>query len=190
MRRSLVATIALGAFVFTGCNGGGANCPWERPSCCDNNLFGCGPFDIPQGCSCGDYLSRSFQGFPIQSKAASSRQTLNTSEGTWRVALTKSGDGCSYLKKQAVTTLLLRERNQQISAKLLGFVTLRGNRVGRNVRTRGRIKVPFSQCLADVKSAITLSSATAGKVTGTVDVSCPTPNLSCSASYSGTLKKL
>jgi hypothetical protein len=190
MRKSFISAAVGSLLLVSGCNGGGGSCPWERPSCCDNNLFGCGPFDLPQGCSCGDYFSRSFQGFPIRSKAVPVRQSLASTEGTWRVSLTKNGSGCSYLKRQTTATVLIRERNQQVSMKLLGFATLRGNRVGRNVRARGQVKVPFSQCAADVTSAISLASAISGSVRGTVAVSCATQNLSCTASYSGNIRKL
>jgi hypothetical protein len=190
MRMGFLGTIVALVFALAGCEGGGGNCPWNRPSCCDNHLFGCGPFDLPQGCSCGDYLSRSFRGDPLQSKAAPVRQTLNSLQGTWRALLTKNGNDCSYLKKQTTTTVLIRERNQQITMKLLGLATLRGNRVGRNVRTRGQMRVPLSQCSAEVKSDVTLSSANAGTISGTINVTCRSQNLSCSAAYSGALKKL
>ena len=190
MRIQLRGVLVVLVLALAGCEGGGGSCSWERPSCCDNNLFGCGPFDLPQGCSCGDYFSRSFQGFPIRPNPKPARQTRATAEGTWRVSLTKNGDGCAYLKRQATATVLIRDRNQQVSMKLLGFATLRGNRVGRNVRARGKVKVPFSQCAADVTSAISLASATSGSVTGTIAVSCATQNLSCSVSYSGNIRKL
>lgn len=178
------------AVSLVGCDGGGGNCPWERPSCCDNNLFGCGPFDLPQGCSCGDYFSRSFQGFSIQSKTAPVRATSQSMEGTWRMALTKTGGGCSYLKSQSTATALIRERNQQVSIKMLGFVTLRGSRSGRFVRPRGQMRIPFPRCTADVSSNINQTSATTATVSGSVAVTCQNKSLSCSASYSGNLKKL
>lgn len=190
MRKIVFGTVVCLTLALAGCEGGGGNCPWNRPSCCDNNLFGCGPFDLPQGCSCGDYFSRSFRGSPLQVKAAPVRQTTSTAEGTWRASLTKNGGGCSYLKRQTTATVLIRERNQQITMKLLGFATLRGNRVGRNVRTRGQIRVPFSQCSADVKSEMNLSSGTSATVSGTVDVACRSQNLSCTATYSGALRKI
>ncbi len=190
MRKILIIASFSSLLLLSGCNGGGGSCPWDRPSCCDNNLFGCGPFDLPEGCSCGDYLSRSFQGFPIRSSAAPVRQTIAAAGGTWRVLLTKSGNGCSYLKRRTTATVLIRERNQQVSMKLLGFATLRGNRVGRNVRTRGRVRVPFSRCAADMMSAVSLGSSTAGSVTGSIAVSCAAQSLSCSATYSGHLRKL
>lgn len=190
MKTSWCVALVFAVFAVSGCEGGGGSCPWERPSCCDNVLFGCGPFDLPQGCSCGDYFSRSFQGSPLQSQVQSSRRAVATTEGTWRVTLTKSGEGCSYLKRASTATVLIRERDQQVSMKLLGFVTLRGNRVGRAVRTRGRLKVPFSRCAADVKSDISLSSLRAGSVSGKVEVSCLNQALSCSAVYTGSIKKL
>ena len=190
MRRPSFAAIVVCLCALAGCDGGGGSCPWDRPSCCDNVLFGCGPFDLPQGCSCGDYFSRSFQGAPLQSQAGPALRTLTTTEGTWRVTLTKAGDGCSYLKKQTTATVLIRERNQQVSLKLLGFVTLRGNRIGRAVRTRGRLKAPLSRCAADIRSDINLSSLRAGSISGAVNVSCARQALSCSATYTGNMKKL
>jgi hypothetical protein len=188
--RPVLLSLVVTAFALTGCEGGGGSCPWQRPSCCDNNLFGCGPFDLPQGCSCGDYITRSFQGMPIGAQSSQSRQSFASVEGTWRASLIKNGDGCSYLKKQTTSTVLIRDRNQQVSMKVLGLATLRGNRVGRNIRTRGRVKVPLSQCTANVTSAVSLSSATVGVINGTIVVSCANEKLSCSASYSGNLRKL
>lgn len=187
MWRALVSGLL--AVVVAGCNGG-VDCPWDRPSCCDNALFGCGPFDIPQGCSCGDYFSRSFQGFELKQRASKAPVTSNSLEGTWRATLQKSGGGCSYLSKSSTATLLIRETKQQVNVKLLGFVTLRGSRVGKNVKPKGQIKVPVPQCTADVSSDINLTSATTGTVNGTVQVTCQKQALSCSASYSGQIKKM
>jgi hypothetical protein len=51
MTKLIVIALAL---LISGCSG--LNCPFERPDCCDNLVFGCGPFDLPDGCDCGDYL--------------------------------------------------------------------------------------------------------------------------------------
>lgn len=187
MRSSLL--LSLVAILFVGCDGG-ANCPWERPSCCDNALFGCGPFDLPQGCSCGDYFSRSFRGAPLQKGLSQAPMTPNSMEGTWRVSLQKNGSGCSYLSKSTTATVLVRERKQQVSLKMLGFVTLRGNRSGKNVKPRGQFKLPLQRCSADISSDINLSSATSGAVNGTIRVACQNQALSCATSYSGQLKKM
>ena len=52
-RMTKLIAIAL-ALLISGCSG--LNCPFERPDCCDNFVFGCGPFDLPDGCDCGDYF--------------------------------------------------------------------------------------------------------------------------------------
>lgn len=187
MRRALL--LGLVTMFFAGCDGG-LNCPWDRPSCCDNVLFGCGPFDLPQGCSCGDYFSRSFQGMPLQRSSSRASMTPNSMEGTWRVSLQKKGNGCSYLSKTTTTTVLVRERKQQVNLKMLGFVTLRGNRVGKNVKPKGQFKVPLQRCTADISSDLNLTSATTGTVNGSVAVTCQNQALSCSTSYSGQLKKM
>lgn len=179
--------------VLVGCEGGGS-CPWERPKCCDNSLFGCGPFDLPQGCSCNDYFSRSFQGLPLQSQAAPNitplKRAVTTAQGTWRISLQKTSQGCSYLSKQSTSTLLIREKSRKVSVKALGVVSLRGKREGRRVKTRGEFKSPYPSCVADIKTVMTLTSATAGTVSATVDVLCTNQALSCSASYVGSVKKL
>ena len=187
MWRSLVS--ALFAVFFAGCNDG-VNCPWDRPSCCDNALFGCGPFDIPQGCSCGDYFSRSFQGFPLEQKATGRISTPNSVEGTWRATLQKNGKGCSYLSQSITTTLLIRETKQQVNVKALGLVTLRGNRAGKSVKPKGQMKVPFPRCIAEVSSDMNFASATTGMVSGNIKVTCQKQSLSCSASYAGLLRKM
>ena len=114
----LLLLACLTTVILTGCEGG--NCPFQRPACCDNALFGCGPFDLPTGCSCGDYFSRSFQG-----EIKPSHQNLFTSadlsmDGTWRVSLTKTAGGCSYLQNSTKGTLLVRERSKKVSIKLRG----------------------------------------------------------------------
>lgn len=182
-------SVAVCAVVIAGCTGGG-NCPWERPSCCDNALFGCGPFDIPEGCSCGDYFSRSFQGFPLTQKASRRPLTSNSVDGTWRATLQKNGGDCDYLSQNSTATVLMRETKQQVNVKMLGFVTLRGNRAGRNIKPKGQLKFPFPRCTADVSSDINLTSATSGTVNGTVKVVCQKQELSCSAMFSGQLKKM
>jgi hypothetical protein len=166
MGRTFYGAVIIVILALSACEGGGGNCPWERPSCCDNHLFGCGPFDLPQGCSCADYFSRSFQGFPISAKVAPVRQTIATTQGTWRALLSKGGSGCSYLKRQTTATVLIRERNQQVTMKFLGLATLRGARVGRTVRARGRMPVPGSRCSATIFGDLSLSTSAAGTYTG------------------------
>lgn len=177
------------AILFVGCDGG-VNCPWDRPSCCDNALFGCGPFDLPQGCSCGDYFSRSFQGVPLAKRASRAPMTANSMEGTWRASLQKNGGGCGYLSRNTTATVLVRERQRQVSLKMLGFVTLRGNRFGKNVKPKGQVKLPLRRCTADIATDISLTSAASGTVAGTIRVACQNQTLSCVTSYSGHLKKM
>ncbi len=111
-------------------------------------------------------------------------------EGTWRVSLQKKGNGCSYLSKSTTATALIRERKQQVNLKMLGFVTLRGNRTGKNVKPKGQFKVPLQRCTADISSDLNLTSATTGTVNGTIAVTCQNKALSCSTAYSGQLKKM
>lgn len=182
-----IATLCV--ITFNGCDGGGS-CPFERPSCCDNALFGCGPFDLPTGCSCGDFLSRSFRGAPLKKRPQISKRTLSSTEGTWRITLSRTAGGCSYLRNKFNGTLLLRERNNQVSVKLIGFTTLRGQRVDKNVRARGTYRSLFPRCDADIRTTMNLATMTSGSVSSSITVSCANQSLSCSATYSGAAKKL
>ncbi len=183
------------ASLFTGC-AGGFDCPFERPACCENVLFGCGPFDLPNGCSCSDYFMKSFSGFTLPNQL--SRQTLISAKGgladvtgTWRSTGTKTNStACPTLPRSATSTLLIREENKKVSVKLLGYSTLRGNRVGEVVRVQGAYKVPFLGCEAFIKSEIKPTSAANSPVTTTVDWRCKVASRSCSVTYTGNAKRL
>lgn len=195
-RVTLPARLALHAvaclvvmFGVVGCDGGGS-CPFERPTCCDNALFGCGPFDIPQGCSCGDYFSRAFSGAPIQRKVAIGKKIEVSTDGSWRVSLARVGNGCSYLSEKITRTVLIRERRGNVTAKVVGFANLRGSRVGRSAKLRGQLRVPVSRCVATMASDFTLDGSSQANLTGTVSVRCDDKRLSCEAEYRGVAKRL
>lgn len=183
------------ASLLTGC-AGGFDCPFERPSCCDNALFGCGPFDLPNGCSCGDYFFKSFTGVNLPNKWP--RQTLVTAKGgladvtgTWRAIGTRNNTAaCPLLPKSATSTLLIREENKKVSVKLLGYSTLRGNRVGEVVRVQGAYKMPLLGCEAFIKTEINPTSASNSPVTTSVDWRCKVASRSCSVTYTGYAKRL
>jgi hypothetical protein len=192
IRPLLLATLAS---LITGC-AGGFDCPFDRPSCCDNVLFGCGPFDLPNGCSCSDYFLKSFSGFKLANQTP--RQTLISAQGvladtsgTWRTTGTKTNSkACPLLPASATSTLLIREENKKVSIKLLGYSTLRGNRVGDVVRVQGAYKMPPLGCEAFIKTELTPTSATNSPVTTTVDWKCKVPSRSCTVTYKGNAKRL
>lgn len=180
--------------VITGC-AGGFDCPFERPACCENVLFGCGPFDLPNGCSCGDYFLKSFNGFnlPNQNPPQTSlwAKGLTDVTGTWRATGMKTNsNSCPTLPRSATSTLLIREENKKVSVKLLGYSTLRGNRVGELVRVQGAYKVPLLGCEAFIKTELNPTSAANSPITTTVDWRCKVPSRSCSVTYTGNAKRL
>jgi hypothetical protein len=186
-RRSVLWAVAF--VVIVGCDSG-ASCPFDRPTCCDNALFGCGPFDIPQGCSCEDYFSRAFSGAPLQKKIMSGKIREVSTGGTWRISLKRTGAACAYLSEKITRTVLIRERRGNVTAKIVGFANLRGDRVGRNAKLRGQLKVPVSRCVANMVADFRLVSAPQALVTGTVTVQCKDARLTCDAAYSGIAKRL
>lgn len=176
------------AFVLVGCNG--ANCPFNRPACCDNALFGCGPFDLPQGCSCGDYFSRSFSGAPKSQSTVTTQSLRRTQDSTWRVSLEKQSGDCSYLRDSIQATLLVRAQGRQLQVKALGYPRFRGARTSRSMKIRGKRQLSFPRCTVRLDAAIVLSSSSQGNAQGAVDIACSTQALSCSATFSGVARKL
>jgi len=172
------------------CSGGGS-CPFERPSCCDNALFGCGPFDLPQGCSCGDYFSRSFSGSALGVRAESEKKKAAlTTNGSWRVALARTSGGCAYLDERVNQTLLIRERNKRLVVKVIGVGTMKGDRVDREAKVRGQFKTLSPLCVTEMWGDVRLVSSSALNVSSSIAVTCKEKKLSCTASYSGRGKRL
>jgi hypothetical protein len=183
-----VVLVCVSTVALVGCEGG--NCPFQRPACCDDNLFGCGPFDLPTGCSCSDYFSRSFQGVTKSKQATLFTRADLSMDGTWRVALTKTSGGCSYLQDSPKATLLVRERSRQVSVKLRGVTTLKGGRYGKRINARGQYKTLFPRCAAALTSKFSLVDSMNASIDGTVVVSCQNTALSCHASYAGKATRL
>jgi hypothetical protein len=176
------------AFVLVGCSG--ANCPFNRPACCDNALFGCGPFDLPQGCSCGDYFSRSFHGAPKSEPAMIAQSPKRIQDSTWRISLEKQSGNCSYLRESIQTTLLVRSQGRQLQVKALGYPRFRGSRTSRSMKIRSKRQLGFPRCMVQLDASIVLSSSSQGNAQGAVDIACSTQALSCSATFSGVARKL
>lgn len=175
-------------FSLSGCSG--AYCPYERPSCCDNVLFGCDQFEMPQGCSCDDYFSQSYGGMKLQRSTPLYTKALKSVGGTWRVSLTKTSSGCDYLGNKVTNTLVMRERRRRVNVKLPGVTTLTGLRFGAKVRARGNYRTFFPRCSADIRTSINFTDANNAAVTGSIATQCAQPGLSCSVTYQGTARRL
>ncbi len=177
-----------GLLSSSGCSGG--NCPFTRPSCCDNALFGCGPFDLPQGCSCADYFSRSFSGAPLSLTATARPSSRAAKDSTWRISLEKRTGDCSYISDRVRTTLLMRTQGRQLFVRALGYPRLRGTRSGRTIHIMGQHRLGLPACTISTSAAITLSRTTQGQIKGSVAVSCQNTLLSCSAEFTGEARRI
>lgn len=177
------------AGLAAGCDGG-VDCPLERPSCCDNQLFGCGPFDLRQGCSCDDYLARSFQGVVIHGARGMPRSRRYTAQGTWRVSMQKTTAGCVHLPAQIQKTLLARDKNGRVEFKLLGYTTLRGVRLRREVRVRGEYRILLPRCMAETQVRMSLSDYRSATATSVLRIRCSQEALSCDVTYSGIARRV
>lgn len=177
-----------GLLSSSGCNG--VNCPFTRPSCCDNALFGCGPFDLPQGCSCSDYFSRSFSGAPLSLKSTARPPSRAAKDSTWRISIEKQTGDCSYISDTIRTTLLMRTQGRQLLVRPLGYPRLRGTRSGRTINVTGQYRLGMAGCTIKLNSKMTLSNPSQGSIVGHFDVQCPASMLSCSAQFTGEARRI
>jgi hypothetical protein len=199
IRAFLAACLIVLSGLLWGC-ASGFNCPFDRPSCCDNVVFGCGTFDLPSGCSCSDYFLRSFNGTtlpqtPAQSVMISARSRVRAQRvaaaGTWRATAQKTDfAACPLFPNNVTATLLLRETGSRVSMKLLGYGTMRGLRARNTVRAKGAYKVSALGCVAFVQSQLSLTNPSGSAYTVTLNWSCQSKANSCSATYQGSIKKL
>lgn len=195
MRKALAIFSAVTLSLLSGC-GGGFDCPFERPSCCDNVLFGCSIWDLPQGCSCDDYFLRSFNGAKLADQTPRmSRITpagvMADTTGTWRATGAKTvRTACPIMPQSSTSTILVREQNKKVSMKVLGYTTLSGTRVGDVVRAQGAYKMAPLKCEAFIKAEMTPNSAVNAPMTVNINWVCKDKKQSCSVTFSGVAKKL
>jgi hypothetical protein len=175
---------------LTSC-GGGFNCPFNRPSCCDNLLFGCGPFDLPQGCSCGDFFGGSLRSRFSVRQGQVVPMSVTSAGGKWRASVTRQSSTCSGLRSTLVSNVTITQTNDRIVMQVPGVTTLRGKRTGNSVSASGQY-TPLSLvgCNAQVSSQMTLTSTSAANIAGSVTMTCRRAANNCSATYTGQAVKL
>lgn len=191
----ILSLLSASAMLFAvGC--GGFDCPFDRPACCDNVLFGCTIWDLPQGCSCEDYALRSYAGVrlanqtPKQPPVTVSGVLADTS-GTWRATGTKtSRNACPSMPMTSTSTLLIREQNRKVNVKILGYGTLNGSRTGDVIRAQGAFKVPGLGCEAFMRSEMVPASAVSSPMTVDISWVCRNPRQSCNVTLKGTARRL
>jgi hypothetical protein len=199
MRGFFAACLVVLSGLLWGCSGG-FNCPFDKPACCDNAVFGCGVFDLPDGCSCNDYALRSFSGATLagarpqsvlMSVDPTARARALSASGTWRSVGHKIVPAsCPLFPTRVTRTLLIRQTGARVRVKLMGYGTLRGTRVRNSVRAQGAHKVPALGCVAFVRSQLSVERAVSSPHTVTIDWRCQERANSCSVIYRGVAKKL
>jgi hypothetical protein len=197
MRQRILApclVVLLG--VLSGCDGG-FDCPFNRPACCDNTLFGCSPYEIPSGCSCGDYFSRSFYSSEPSARISSiaaqvhQRAVSRTSHGTWRFGGSKLDmSACPFIPQRVTRTVLIREKKRQVQIKIPGYTTLRGKRVGNRVRAKGSFSVALIGCRGALSGDMTLRGSYAASARVSLNAQCQNSQLSCQVTFEGTAQRL
>lgn len=182
-------------FFAVGC-GGGLDCPFDRPACCDNVLFGCSIWDLPQGCSCEDYALRSFAGVRLANQVpkpppVTVSGVLGDASGTWRATGSKTVAGaCPMMPVTSTSTVLIREQNRKVSMKILGYGTLSGSRIGDVIRAQGAYKLPGLSCEAFIRAEMVPASALSSPMTVDISWACRNSRQSCQATIKGVARRL
>lgn len=165
--------------VFAGC-GGGLNCPLDPPSCCYNNLFGCGTFDLPFGCECSDY------GLSVPEAEAAKNNRIMSSNNDWSGVFNKTSATCPFFRDQISGTLRIQESKNGAKVMVPGYGTLNGRG---NVKTgstlSGTYTVPTSGCKAKVSGLYKRRQSNSSKMSLKIDYVCGLSK--CTASYQGNL---
>lgn len=189
-QRIILSTLLLGAI---GC--AGVQCPFQRPSCCDNVLFGCGPFDLPDGCSCSDYFFSSSSAMsslstPDAAPMTRARRAFRSTTGVWQLSSRKTNPAaCSYLPQTFRRKIVVRESRGRVELKVPGLASLSGSRSGDRVVLTGTRTTPSYGCLTRMSGVLSLASGSSGAVRINLENRCASSSLYCSATYVGDARR-
>ena len=180
MRAGII--VALSVFII-GCDNG-VNCPIDPPSCCYNALFGCGTFDLPQGCSCSQYgLFRSYPAANYPRRSAIS----GSLSGAWQGQLDLVTSTCQGAPPLISGALNISERSGRITVTVPFYGTLRGARTRSGFRVTGEYAPLLSSCKISVRASYASRSKRSGRLVTAVENRCPFTATACSVAYQGTL---
>jgi hypothetical protein len=193
IKRFLTAAVL---FVLCGCAGGGGlgggfNCPFNVPSCCYDSLFGCGTFDLPEGCSCSQYGFYSKENISaLQYFSPAPKTASKNLSGTWRGNLKKQSSTCRALPAKVDGIVRIYDNPTSVSVAVPGYGTLRGGKSNtRGFKANGKYSSYFLACRADVSTVFTKSSFSRGTLQANVEYVCG-GRVSCTAQYKGTITKI
>jgi len=172
----ILATITI--VTLGGC--GGLGCPLDVPDCCRNVVFGCGPFELPFGCSCSSY------GYSATAGAKITAASVFPTQNLWKGSLRQQSSSCLGLEKSIQGNLQLTTSSRRVKITVPGYGVLRGHRRNREYRAVGSYKL-FGSCVG--RARLKLTAAQQGESFASVAVvyQCGGKSL-CSAKYHGALK--
>lgn len=185
MRRYL---IVLALTILAGC-GGGLNCPVDPPSCCYNQLFGCGTFDLPFGCECSAYgLGSATLAASKQHKILAATPAYSVS-GRWAGKLLEESSSCAGTLPFVSGVAQVRERAGKVRVGISGYGTLRGSMRGRRgFSATGIYELALTSCEAHIALNLKASGVATGDVVANMELYCGSVPI-CEAQYRGTVKK-
>lgn len=163
----------------TGC-GGGLNCPFDPPNCCYNQLFGCGPFELPFGCDCASY------GLARTSPAALGAATPDGAVRAGDVARVSSS--CPGAPKRVRGNLKIHAGRSAITVRVPGYGTLRGVRRGSVYVARGSYAPVTPTCRARVRATLEPTDRASMRISVRVGYGCGRVEL-CAARYVGNAER-
>jgi len=175
--------------LFVGC-GGGLNCPIDPPSCCYNQLFGCGTFDLPLGCECEDYgLAFARIGFRASPAKQLSSTPSGRMSGIWSGMLEQTSSSCLGAPAEIGGVIKVRERGDKVTVSVPRYGKLRGTKRGRRaLKVSKSIKDPLAICSAQVSATLKGSKPGVAAARANVEYGCIS-GISCTIDYSGTVEK-
>lgn len=162
--------------------GGGLNCPIDPPSCCYDQLFGCGTFDLPFGCTCESY------GINSAARASRALQTpMNDSiNGAWRGVFVREQSSCAGLPETLRGGIGVSGSRRSVRVAVPGYGVLRGTRYSTGFKASGFF-APFSPlCRGKVQVTFDRNDTTSASVRAAMSYSCGRRSI-CSARYAGQL---
>ena len=182
---TLRGSIFLLILFFVGC-ADGIDCPFDTPSCCYNVLFGCGPFDLPSGCSCSRY-GLSYHG--ASSAFFSPRAaTTHSFSGIWSGTLLQESSECSSFLREISGILSVRELRNRIIVTVPGYGRMRGLKNSRGFGVSGQYFMPFSRCKSSIQATFMELESGVGSLQVRLGTGC-NAQPRCSASYQGTIQR-
>lgn len=170
-------------------DGGDGDCPFDPPRCCYNVLFGCGPFDLPEGCSCRDYglfFNRNISSNVMPMKNASMASPLLGKE--WMGTLMQTGGTCSSAPKQVSGIVIVnRRKDGRVTIAVPGYGNLVGRVRGSTITANGSFTPLFSSCRSQVATTMKKVNSRLSPTRSTFKYVCRS-EVVCDAAYSGVLK--